>query len=157
MAEGIEVVLRGGSMSATVLYRFAAVLLLLFALGHTVGFLKFKPPTPEGVAVRDAMETVHFQVRGRDYSYGGFYRGFGLFNSVFLVYGAFLAWRLVDLSHRSPEATGVLTWGLCGVMLASLALCWAYFNLVAVSFSALLTVCLAWAATLVQKGRPAGK
>jgi len=60
-------------MSATLLYRIASVLLLLFALGHTVGFLKFKPPTAEGVAVRDAMTNVHFQVSGR----GGFYRGLG--------------------------------------------------------------------------------
>jgi len=63
-------------MRATLLYRIASVLLLLFALGHTVGFLKFKPPTAEGVAVRDAMTNVHFQVSGRDYTYGGFYRGF---------------------------------------------------------------------------------
>jgi hypothetical protein len=144
-------------MNATVLYRVASVLLLLFALGHTVGFLKLKPPTPEGIAVRDAMQSVHFQVRGRDYTYGGFYRGFGLFNSVFLVYSAFLAWRLGDLALHCPETAGALSWGLCAVMLASLALCWAYFNLVAVSFSAVLAVCLGWAAWLVQRGKPAGK
>jgi hypothetical protein len=46
-------------MNATLLYRIASVLLLLFALGHTVGFLKFKPPTAEGVAVRDAITNVH--------------------------------------------------------------------------------------------------
>lgn len=57
-------------MNATLLYRIASILVLLFALGHTVGFLKFKPPTAEGIAVRDAMANVHFQVRGHDYSYG---------------------------------------------------------------------------------------
>ncbi len=140
-------------MNATVLYRTAAALLILFAIGHTVGFLKFKPPTAEGMAVREAMNHVHFQVRGRDYSYGGFYLGFGLFNSVYLLFSAFLAWRLGDLDAHSPQAASVLGWALCGVMLASLALCWAYFNMVAVAFSAVLAVCLGWAAWL---GRGAG-
>jgi hypothetical protein len=42
-------------MSATILFRIASVVFLLFALGHTVGFLSFKPPTAEGLAVRTAM------------------------------------------------------------------------------------------------------
>jgi len=137
-------------VNATRLYRIAAVLLILFAAGHTVGFLKLKPPTAEGLAVRDAMNSVHFQVRGRDYSYGNFYLGFGLFNSVYLLFSAFLAWRL---SGFSPQAASAVGWGLCGVMLASLALCLLYFNMVAVIFSAVLAVCLGWAAWL---GRGAG-
>jgi hypothetical protein len=135
-------------LNARVLYRIASVLLILFALGHTVGFLKFKPPTAEGIAVHDAMDRVHFQVRGRDYSYGGWYVGFGLFNSIFLLYGAFVAWRLGELVAHDPRTAGALGWGLCAVMLGTLALCWAYFNLVAVAFSAILLVCLGWSASL---------
>ena len=37
-------------MSATLLYRIAAGLLLLFAVGHTLGFLGFKPASVEGLA-----------------------------------------------------------------------------------------------------------
>jgi hypothetical protein len=48
-------------MKATVLYRIASGLLVLFAVGHTLGFLNFKPPSPEGLAVREAMNNVHFQ------------------------------------------------------------------------------------------------
>lgn len=143
-------------MNVQRLYRISAVLLILFALGHTVGFLKFKPPTPEGMAVRDAMANVHFQVRGRDYSYGGFYVGFGLFNSVFLLYAGFLAWRLGELDARNPLAAAALGWGLCAVMLASLALCWMYFNMVAVTFSAVLAVCLGWAAWQGTGAKTAG-
>jgi hypothetical protein len=138
-------------MTATTLFRIAAVLLLLFAAGHTVGFLKFSPPTPEGVAVRDSMNNVHFQVRGRDYSYGGFYVGFGLFNSVFLLFGAVLAWHMGTLAAGSPQAIGVMGWGLCLTMVASLALCWAYFNPIAVTFSAVLAVCLGWASWLAAR------
>jgi hypothetical protein len=59
-------------MNATLLYRIASVLLALFAAGHTVGFLKFKPPTPEALAVRDAMRNVHFPVGGSQFTYRGF-------------------------------------------------------------------------------------
>src|SRR5260370_1038563 len=48
-------------MKATLLYRIASVLFILFAAGHTFGFLSFKPASPEGLAVRDAMNNVHFQ------------------------------------------------------------------------------------------------
>ena len=137
-------------MTAAIFYRIASVFLILFALGHTVGFLNFKPPTPEGIAVRDSMDNVHFQVRGKDYSYGRFYRGFGLFNSAFLVFAAFLAWHLGGVAGQSPQLTTRVGWGLCAVMLVSLALCWLYFNTVAVGLSAVLAICLGWAAWLTR-------
>ena len=136
-------------MNAAVLYRIASILLILFAVGHAMGFLKFKPPTADGQAVYDAMNKVHFQVRGKNYSYGGFYVGLGLFNSVFLLFSALLAWHLGSLAARDPQAIGPLAWAFCLVMVASLALCWAYFNPVAVTFSACLAGCLGWAAGLV--------
>jgi hypothetical protein len=132
-------------MSSTVLYRVASVLFLLFALGHTVGFLKFTPPTSEGVAVWDSMNNVHFHVGGRNYSYGGFYVGFGLFNSVYLFFSAVLAWHLGTLAARNPAAIGIVGWALCLAMVGSLVLCWIYFNPIAVTFSALLVALLGWA------------
>jgi hypothetical protein len=97
-------------MNATLLYRIASVLLVVFAVGHTVGFLKFTPPTPEGVAVRDAMNGVHFHLGGGQYSYGGFYTGFGLFATIYLLFAAFVAWHLGGLAARSPQAIGALGW-----------------------------------------------
>ena len=143
-------------MNATLLYRISAVLLILFAAGHTVGFLKFIPPTPEGIAVREAMNHVHFQVRGREYSYGGFYIGFGLFNTAYLLFAALLAWHLGSLADRNLNSIGPVGWAFCLLMVASLALCWAYFNLVAVAFSALLAIDLGWAAWIVGTGAGTG-
>lgn len=65
-------------MNATFPYRLAAALLMLFAAGHTFGFLAFRPPSREGLAVRDAMNNVAFQFKGSSYTYGNFYKGFGL-------------------------------------------------------------------------------
>jgi hypothetical protein len=33
-------------MTPLILYRISAALLLLFAMGHTISFLSFKPPFP---------------------------------------------------------------------------------------------------------------
>ena len=48
-------------MKAMVWFRVSAVLLVLFALGHTVGFLSFRGTTAEAQAVR-AQQRAH----GRD-------------------------------------------------------------------------------------------
>ena len=42
-------------MTARLLYRIAAVALVMFAIGHTMGFLSFRPLSSEGLAVYDAI------------------------------------------------------------------------------------------------------
>jgi len=137
-------------MTATLWYRIAALLLVLFAAGHTVGFLRFKPPTPEALAVRDAMNNVQFQVRGTTFSYGGFYRGFGLFVTAYVLFSAFLAWHLSGLAARNPEAIGSLGWVFLAVQLASVALSWIFFAPAVGVFSGVIALCLGWAAWLVR-------
>ena len=133
-------------MSATLLYRIAAILLILFAAGHTIGFLTFRPPTPESLAVRDAMNQVRFEVNGSRFSYGGFYLGFGLFVSAYLLFAAFAAWRLGALVRGCPRDAGQLGWALCAVQLVSLALSWIYFSAAPALFSAAIAVCIGAAA-----------
>src|ERR1700730_10721280 len=135
-------------MKATWLYRISAILLLLFATGHTIGFLKFVPPTPEGQAVMDAMNNVHLQP-GATYTYGGFYRGFGLFVTIYFLFAAFLAWHLGELARTFPAAAGSLPWICVCLQLASLALTWKYFPPPPTVFSALAVLCTGWAAILV--------
>lgn len=135
-------------MTATLSYRISAGLLLLFAAGHTLGFLRFKPPTPEGLAVQEAMTKVHFELQGKSFTYAGFYTGFGLFVAVFLVFAAFLAWHLGNLAARDPQAIGPVGWALFAVQLATLALSWIYFAPVTVWLSAVVAVFVGWAALL---------
>ncbi len=138
-------------IKATLLYRIGAVLLLLFAAGHTFGFLNFKPSTAEGRAVWDAMQSVHFQVRGMDLSYGGFYTGFGLSVTVYLVFLALLSWHLGTLANTNPYTIGFLGWAFCAVQVALLVLSWIYFAAAPAILSGLLAVCLGWAAWLVPR------
>ncbi len=139
-------------MSATSLYRIAAVLFLLFAAGHTLGFLAFRPATAEGLAVHDAMNSVKFEFKGSSYSYGGFYRGFGLMVTVYLLFSAYLAWYLGGLAVSIPPSTGALAWVFAAVQLACLVLSLLYFFLVPALFSGVLVIALGWAAWLLPSG-----
>ncbi len=137
-------------MNATLLYRIASVLLVLFAAGHTVGFLKFRPPTPEAAAVREAMSNVHFPVGSSQFTYRGFYVGFGLFVTVYLLFSAFLAWHLGNLARTNPPAIGALGWAFFAVQVAILVLSWIYFFTAPIVFSGLVAACVGGAAWLVR-------
>jgi hypothetical protein len=126
-------------MIAVWLYRIAAVLLVVFAALHTYGFLNFVPPTPEGRAVMESMNGVHFALEGKSFSYGEFYKAFGLFVTVYLLFSAVVAW------HLSRATALVLAWGLFLVQVASLALACIYFSTPQISFSGILTLCTGWA------------
>ena len=132
------------------LYRIAAVSFVLFAAGHTWGFLNFKPSTPEATAVFASMNNVHFEEHGSRFSSGEFYRGFGLYVSVYLFFSAFLAWHLGGLAQNLPQAIGALGWLFFAVQLASLLLSWIYFSAPPAIFSAVVAICLGWAATLAS-------
>lgn len=137
-------------MRATTLYHIAAGIFLLFAVGHTLGFLKFKPATPEGNAVRIAMDRQTFSVGGKTFTYGGFYRGFGLMISGHLVFSVLLAWHLGNMAATTPMAIGPLGWAFFGLQVVSLVLSWIYFFPAPVVLSALVAACLGWAAWLTN-------
>jgi hypothetical protein len=141
-------------MNARRLYRIVAAIFVLFAAGHTIGFLGFKPPTPEAVAVRDAMAAVHFPVGHSSFSYGGFYVGFGLYVTLYLLFSAYLAWHLSAMAGSLPQAVGKLGWIFCGVQIVSLVLCVTYFSVVPATLAAVLVGCLGWAARMVDKSQP---
>ena len=135
-------------MTATLLYRIAAVLFVIFAAGHTGGFLRFRPASPEGRAVWDSMNTVRVQLGRGSFTYGGFYVGFGLYNTVFLLFSAVLAWHLSHVAATTPQAIGLLGWAFCATQVAGAVLCWIYFAPPPVILSVVIAVCLGWAALI---------
>jgi hypothetical protein len=137
-------------LTATLLYRIAAVVLVLFAAGHTFGFLSFRPSSAEGLAVYGAMNSVPFEFNGAARSYGEFYTGFGLMVTAYLLFCAFLAWHLGGLAASRPQAIGVLAWAFVAVQLASLVLSVIYFFVVPVVLCAVILACLLWAAWLLR-------
>ena len=107
-------------MAATRLYRVASILLVLFALGHTYGFLSFRPSSAEGLAVYESMNSVHLVESGRSYTYGGFYRGFGLSATISMLFWAYPCWYL------GPAAIGTLGWAFFAVQVAGSVLSFLY-------------------------------
>jgi hypothetical protein len=140
-------------VTATLLYRIAAALLLLFAAGHTFGFLTFRPSSPEGLAVYHSMSSVKFEFNGSSISYAKFYNGFGLTVTAYLLFSAFLAWHLGTLAAVQPQAIGSLSWAFALVQLACFALSVLYLFIVPVIFSGVVFASLAWAAWLLGHAR----
>jgi len=136
-------------MKASVIYRSAAVVLVLFAAGHTLGFRKVDPRWGiDGIVT--SMRTVHFEVHGVARTYWDFYVGFGLFVSVVLLFAALVCWQFGSLDASTLKTMTLLTWGLAACLAANTYLCWRYFFIAPLCFSAVLTVLLglgAWAAT----------
>src|SRR5262245_21128124 len=138
-------------MTARLLYRIAAVVLVLFAVGHTFGFLTFRPSSAEGLAVYEAMNSVHFEFNAAVRSYGDFYTGFGLMVTAYLLFCALLAWHLGGLAASQPRTIGALAWAFAAVQVACLVFSVLYFFVVPASLSAVIVVCLLWAAWLLRQ------
>ena len=137
-------------MSATLLYRIAAVVFVVFAVGHTYGFLSLRPPSAEGRAVLDAMNTVHFEVGGRSFTYGAFYRGFGLSCTASMILSAFLCWHLGQLARSAPAAIGALGWVFFAVQVVGVVLSALYFGPPPMVLSAAVTALVGVAAFLAR-------
>jgi hypothetical protein len=137
-------------MKASMFYRIAAVLLLLFAVGHTLGFRQSDPKW--GVdALLDSMRSIHFDAQGFTRTYWDFFSAFGLFFSVFLLFAAVLAWLLGGLPAESLERVRSIGWALAICFVAVTALSCRYAFTTPIVFSTLITVCLIAAAWLPAK------
>ena len=134
-------------MKASLLYRFSSVLLVLFALGHTIGFRQTDPRW-NADAVANGMRSVRFEVQGFNRTYWDFFVGFGLFVSVFLLFAAVLAWRFGSMTPDRLAAIPVERWSfaLCFVVIAGLT--WRYFFVAPGVFSTLVALGLVAAAWL---------
>ncbi|MGI8770864.1 MAG: LIC_13387 family protein [Acidobacteriaceae bacterium] len=137
-------------MKARVFYRIAAVLMLLFDLGHTLGFRQSDPKW--GVdTLLGSMQSIHFVVQGFSRTYWDLFVGAGLFVSVFLLFAAVLAWQLGGLSAETLALMRRTAWALALCFVALTILSWRYFFILPIVFLILITVCLVAAAWLSAK------
>jgi len=135
-------------MKASIFYRIAAVLLLLFEAGHTSGF-PWSDPT-WGVDL-GSMQSTHFHIMGFSRTYWDFYVGFGLFVSVFLLLAVALAWQLGRLPPESLALMRGTAWVFALCFIAITVLSWKYFFVIPIVFSIVITLCLTAAAWLSGK------
>ena len=137
-------------MKASMFYRIAAVLLLLFDVGHTLGFRQ-SDPTWGVDALLASMRSIHFDVQGFSRTYWDFFSAFGLFFSVFLLFAAVLAWLLGGLPAETLARVRSIGWALAICFVAVTALSWRYAFTTPIVFSIVITLCLTAAAWLSAK------
>jgi hypothetical protein len=135
-------------MKASVLYRIAAVLLLLFDAGHTSGF---PWSDPKWAVDLGSMQSTHFYIVGFSRTYWDFYVGFGLFVSVLLLLAVILAWQLGGLPPESLALMRGTAWGFALCFAGVTFLSWKYFFTIPIVFSMVTTLCLIVAAWLSGK------
>jgi hypothetical protein len=83
-------------MKAPILYRISSVLLLLFAVGHTLGFRQ-SDPTWGVDTLLGSMRSIHFDVQGFTRTYWDLFVAAGFSVGVFYLFAAVLAWQLGGL------------------------------------------------------------
>jgi len=109
-------------------YRISAGTLVVFATTHTLGGLlgphRFGA---EPEAVFASMKAVQFSVRGAVCSWYGFWMGFGIMVTVFLLLAAAMAWHLGGLDPEGRKKAAPLGWALFASMAATAVLSWVYF------------------------------
>jgi hypothetical protein len=132
-------------MKASLLYRIASILMLLFAAGHTFGFRQIDPKWGVDSLVQ-SMKSIHFNANGSDRTYWDFFVGFGLFVTALMGFASIVAWQFSNLRAETLAQMRIGAWGfvVCFGVVAYLS--WRYFFLVPVIFSVSILLCLTAAA-----------
>jgi hypothetical protein len=137
-------------MKASMFYRIAAALLLLFAVGHTLGF---RQPDPQwGVdALLSSMRSIHFDVMGSNRTYWDLFLAAGFSVGVFYLFAAILAWQLGGLPAATLALMRGTVWAFALCFAAVTVVSWRYLFIIPIAFSIVITLCLTAAAWLSAK------
>jgi hypothetical protein len=134
-------------MSARLVFRIAAVLLVLFAAGHTLGFSQADPKW--GVdALLASLRSTHFDADGFRRTWWDFYLATGYIAGLCYLFAAVLAWQLGGLPGTVLARLRGVTWGFALCFGAITAVSALHLFLIPIAFSALITLSLTLAAWL---------
>jgi len=137
-------------MKASLFYRIAAVLLLLLAVGHTLGFRQ-SDPTWGVDALLGSMRSIHFNVQGFNRSYWDLFVAAGFCVGVFYLFAAILAWQLGGLPAATLALMRGTTWAFALCFAAITVVAWRYLFILPIAFAIVITLCLSAAAWLSAK------
>jgi hypothetical protein len=122
-------------------YRLASYLLVLFCLGHTAGgMISQQSVGPAGDAVFAQMKAVRFELNGSTCTYYGFWFGFGLTVSAFLILSAVATWTLAAVPAEAWRYVRPIAWVLFLSHAFNTVLAWKYFFAMPGVFSTVITV-----------------
>ena len=137
-------------MKPRILYRAAAVLLLLFTIGHTLGFREADPQWGLASAL-NAMQSRHFNVQGFSRTYWDFFLGAGFTVGLLYLFAALLAWQLGSLPDDVLARMRAAAWGFALCFAGVTVLSWRFLFWIPIVMAGATAVCLAAAAW--QSGR----
>src|SRR3984893_16313718 len=134
-------------MKASMFYRIAAVLLLLFAVGHTLGFCQSDPKWG-GDALLGSMRSIHFEVQGFNGTYWALFVAAEFCVGVFYLFAAILAWQLGGLPAATLALLRGTAWAFALCFAVITVVSWKYLFIIPIVFSIVITLCLTAAAWL---------
>ena len=134
-------------MKASLFYRIAAVLLLLFAAGHTLGFRQ-SDPTWGVDTLLGSMRSIRFDVQGFTRTYWDFFVAAGFSVGVFYLFAAVLAWQLGSFPADTLAVMRTTVWAFAVCFAAITVVSWTHLFIIPIVFSTLITLCLTAAAWL---------
>jgi len=137
-------------MKASLLYRIASVLLLLFAVGHTLGFRQ-SDPTWGVDTLLGSMRSIHFEVQGFSRTYWDLFVAAGFSVGVFYFFAAILAWQLGGLPAQTLALIRGTAWAFAACFAAITVVSWRYLFILPIAFAIVITLCLIAAAWLSAK------
>lgn len=137
-------------MKASLFYRIAAVLLLLFAVSHTLGSRQ-SDPTWGVDTLLGSMRSIHFTVQGFSRTYWDFFVAAGFSAGVFYLFAAVLAWQLGGLPAETLAVMRITRWALALSFAVITIVSWSYLFVLPIVISVVITGCLTAAAWLSGK------
>src|SRR5437016_13179537 len=134
-------------MRASTFYRIAAVLLLLFAIGHTLGFRQSDLQCG-CAALLGSMRSICFDVQGFNRTYWDLFLAAGFSVGVFYLFAAVLAWQLGGVPAETLTRMRGTAWAFALCFAAITVVSWRYLFIIPIAFSIVITLCLTAAAWL---------
>ena len=142
-------------MKAFHFLRVAAVLTLLYCVGHTSG-IPWTPYTDaEATSVLETMKSHSFEEQGFKGTYWDIYIGFGLVISVYLLVQAAVLWQVASLAKLDAVRVRPIVVSFLIAFVINAGLSWKYFFVVPVLMAGLIAICLAIAFVLAGRTQAA--
>jgi len=133
-------------LRATILYRVASVLLLVFVAANTVWLVYFWHAA--------AATAPYFPFGHSNLTYVQVVLALEVFSSLCVLFGAFLSWQLGALARTAPQFAGTMGWGLVAYQAVGTFVALFYLSGFAFIVTAAIAICSAWATSLVSTRPP---
>lgn len=135
-------------MTATLLYRLASALLIVFVAANAIWLVYFWHTA--------ALTAPHFPFGHSDLSYAQVVLALEVFGSFCMLFGAYLSWHLGTVARRIPQAIGALGWALLAFQTVGAFVCLFYLSGFAFLVAAMIAICTAGAIGSVPQASASG-